>query len=274
MSDGAAFTTTIDRLLPERLQHVRRSTGLPVAFGGVTRSSAAGQELLLTRLAGTAGSSLRGLSVAPGLGLGGSVLVLGTPQRVADYATSMTITHDYDRIVVDEERLTSIAAVPVVVSGTVRAVLYAALRNGQPLGDRVVRLMSAVATQLAHDVHQFHHVPEIDPADAVSTALHDLAQVIAESTDPAVRARLQRIHQVLNAGRAGSSAHVRNALSLSPRELDALRLAATGATNADIAANLGLREGTVKAYLKTAMRKLGAPNRAAAVHAASIGGAL
>jgi DNA-binding CsgD family transcriptional regulator len=273
MDNGATITTTIDRLLPERLQHVRRSTGLPVAFGGVTRSSAAGQELLLTRLVGTAGSALRGLAVQRGRGLGGSVLVLGTPRRVADYATTTTITHDYDRVVVDEERLTSIAAVPVVVLGTVRAVLYAALRNEQPMGDRAVRLMSAVATHLANDVHQLHHMPEIDPAEAVSTALRDLAQVIAESTDPAVRARLRGIHQVLTAGPAGSSAQVKNALSLSPRELDVLRLAATGATNAAIAANLGLREGTVKAYLKTAMRKLGAPNRAAAVHAASIGGA-
>lgn len=38
MDGGAALFATIDRLLPERLHRLRRLTGLPVAFGGVTRS--------------------------------------------------------------------------------------------------------------------------------------------------------------------------------------------------------------------------------------------
>ena len=52
---------------------------------------------------------------------------------------------------------------------------------------------------------------------------------------------------------------------LSRRETDVLACAALGATNAEIAQQLGLREGTVKAYLGTAMSKLDASTRHAAV---------
>ncbi|NMI01934.1 hypothetical protein HF526_32245, partial [Pseudonocardia sp. K10HN5] len=41
-----------------------------------------------------------------------------------------------DRIVVGREKLTSIFAVPVVVRGTVHAVLYGAVRDTQPIGVR------------------------------------------------------------------------------------------------------------------------------------------
>lgn len=264
MSDSAA----IDRLLPERLQRLRRATGLPVAFGGVVRPGAHGPDLVLTRMAGTRGTALRGLAVAPGLGLGGRVLARGTPQRVADYATTTAITHDYDRIVVDEERLTSVAAVPVVVLGRVRAVLYAALRDGRPLGDRAVRLMTVVAAQIARDVQQ---TPAPEPAEAVPAALDDLARVVAETGDPDLRARLQAIHRTLTGGRAGAPGA---APLLAPRELDVLRLVSVGAPNAEIAATLGLSPETVKAYLRGAMRKLRVHNRTAAVHAARTAGAL
>lgn len=52
------------------------------------------------------------------------------------------------------------------------------------------------------------------------------------------------------------------------------RLAAVGASNREIAAELGLSAETVKAYLRGAMRKLGVHNRTAAVHAARSTGAL
>ena len=52
---------------------------------------------------------------------------------------------------------------------------------------------------------------------------------------------------------------------LTDRERDVLRAARKGATNADIAAQLHLADGTVRNYLSTAMAKLGARNRAQAV---------
>ncbi|MEW1909976.1 LuxR C-terminal-related transcriptional regulator [Kitasatospora sp. NPDC085895] len=48
---------------------------------------------------------------------------------------------------------------------------------------------------------------------------------------------------------------------LTPREHEVLRWAATGRTNPEIAARLGLSSHTVTGYLKSAMHKLGARNR-------------
>ena len=53
--------------------------------------------------------------------------------------------------------------------------------------------------------------------------------------------------------------------SLTPRELDVLRLLARGRTNQAIATELVVREGTVKYHVKNILRKLGATSRADAV---------
>jgi LuxR family transcriptional regulator, regulator of acetate metabolism len=53
--------------------------------------------------------------------------------------------------------------------------------------------------------------------------------------------------------------------ALTRREIDVLRLMATGETNAGIAARLIISEGTVKSHVKHILRKLGAANRAEAV---------
>jgi len=53
--------------------------------------------------------------------------------------------------------------------------------------------------------------------------------------------------------------------ALTRRELDVLRLMATGETNAGIAGRLVISVGTVKSHVKHILRKLGAANRAEAV---------
>ncbi|OEV28118.1 LuxR family transcriptional regulator, partial [Streptomyces nanshensis] len=55
---------------------------------------------------------------------------------------------------------------------------------------------------------------------------------------------------------------------LSPRELDVLSYVALGCTNAEAAQYLGLEAETVKAYLRSATRKLGVHSRHHAVAAA------
>ncbi|WP_326598991.1 response regulator transcription factor [Streptomyces sp. NBC_01803] len=52
---------------------------------------------------------------------------------------------------------------------------------------------------------------------------------------------------------------------LTPREYEVLRWVAVGRTNPEIAEQLGLTRNTVKAYLQSAMAKLGAHNRVEAV---------
>ena len=52
---------------------------------------------------------------------------------------------------------------------------------------------------------------------------------------------------------------------LTPRELEVLRLTATGARSSQIASSLGISERTVKAHLASIYQKLGVESRAAAV---------
>ncbi|MEA2386446.1 MAG: hypothetical protein QOJ22_620 [Thermoleophilaceae bacterium] len=59
---------------------------------------------------------------------------------------------------------------------------------------------------------------------------------------------------------------------LSPREREVLFLLATGLSNDEVAAQLGLSSQTTKTQLKTAMRKLGARSRVEAVTLASAEG--
>ncbi|HVV08309.1 LuxR C-terminal-related transcriptional regulator [Amycolatopsis sp.] len=66
-----------------------------------------------------------------------------------------------------------------------------------------------------------------------------------------------------------SSPHVAprsdDGICLTPREVEVLRHMALGQTNAQIASNLFVSEGTVKTHAKHILRKLGAANRAEAV---------
>ena len=61
---------------------------------------------------------------------------------------------------------------------------------------------------------------------------------------------------------------MRTPAALSPREVEVLRLASTGQTNAEIGRALHVSEATVKTHLLRAFGKLGVPNRTAAVTAA------
>lgn len=257
----------VRRLLPERLHRLQRSGGLPVVFGGAIHASAAGPRLVISRLAGTVGTSLRGLAVDAGRGLGGAVLRDAEPGRVDDYASTAEITHEYDRIVVDEEGLTSVIAVPVIVQGSVQAVIYGAVRDDSPIGDRAVRSAAVVAAQLQRDVEAaLARGPAQRPAPARSAAaLAELAEVIGQTADPLVRARLEQIHRDLGGTPAGRPP---GTTQLAPREREVLGLAGEGASNLEIAAELGLSPETVKAYLRTAMRKVDAPNRTVAAQTA------
>lgn len=274
MDDDVTVRRTIEKLLAERLHRLQRVSGVAVVFGGATQETADGRRLVLSRLTGTLGDSLRGLRVEAGRGLGGVVLQRGVACRVNDYASTTTISHEYDRMVVDEERLTSIFAVPVVLRGAVRAVLYGAVRDLQPIGDRALRNAGVIAAQLQRDVATMIARSDPAPQDLArppTSALADLAAVIRTTTDPAVRERLARIHRDLG-GRPDVAPAPPDVLA--PRELDTLRLVAVGASNVEIAAQLGLSAQTVKAYLRTAMRKLDVHNRTAAVHAARVAGLL
>ncbi|MBT2364216.1 helix-turn-helix transcriptional regulator [Streptomyces sp. ISL-10] len=264
------------------LLRLRRATGLPVAFGGLLHDA---RQLRIAELNGAATSALRGLAICPGNGLGGKSMALSRPCAVTDYPAARHISHEYDAAVA-AEGLRSVVAVPVVVRRKVRGLLYGALRHPLVLGDRV--LDAAVAA--ARDVEQAlavrdevqrllaearppvgeHRPGAWESVREAHGALRALAPRIA---DPALRDELLDACGRL-ATAAGPDASRAGGVSLAPREVDVLSCVAAGATNAAAAERLGLRPETVKAYLRSAMRKLGAHRRGEAVAAARRNGLL
>ncbi|MER7721113.1 helix-turn-helix transcriptional regulator [Streptomyces flaveolus] len=264
------------------LVRLRRATGLPVAFGGLVESGR--RQVRISELSGTATAALSALAVTSGNGLGGKAVALSRPCAVTDYSVSRQISHEYD-LPVAAEGLRSVVAVPVVVRRRVRGVLYGALRAAQPLGDRTL----SAAVEAARDVEQAlllrdeagellaaaRPEPARDTAGSAAweqvreahAALRALAPRIA---DPALRDELLRACGMLAAGGSAVGGGVR----LAPREVDVLACVAAGATNAVAAERLGVGSETVKGYLRSAMRKLGARTRGEAVVAARRAGCL
>jgi LuxR family transcriptional regulator, regulator of acetate metabolism len=263
------------------LVRLRRATGIPVAFGGLVEPGR--RQMRISELSGTATPALSGLPVTSGNGLGGRAVALARPCAVTDYSSSPQISHEYDAPVA-AEGLRSVLAVPVVVRRRVRGVLYGALRTAQPLGDRTLD----AAMGAARDVEQALAVQDeargllaqaarAEPArDAAAgaaweqvreahAALRALAPRIA---DPALRAELLDLCGLLTPRTPARE------VGLTARELDVLACVAAGATNAVAAERLGLRTETVKGYLRSAMRKLGAHTRGEAVVAARRAGLL
>lgn len=276
------------------LRTLRQATGLPLAFAGLVEPGPG--QLRISELQGNRTTALQGFAVHSGNGLGGKTVALARPCCVTDYSLSRQISHEYDAAVA-AEGIRSVLAVPVVVRRQVRGVLYGALRTAQPLGDRTV----GAALDAARDLEQALVVRD-EARDLLATAragaahgdsagaweevreAHGALRALAPRIDdPVLRAELLRVCGRLAGASAsgeeaaGPGAPVRDGrerVALTAREVDVLACVAMGATNAVAAERLGLRPETVKAYLRSAMRKLGAHTRLAAVVAARRAGLL
>lgn len=262
----------VSSVLDHRLDQLQKLTGLPMVFGGPVERTATSQQLVITRLRGNFTDALHDVVVPPGRGLGGISQIHVRPFVVSDYARSRSITHHYDREVVDAEGITAIFAYPVVVRGRVESVLYGASRDGVTIGDLALKAAATVSDLIAGDVDRLLALPRPEvPPLTTAQALSELEAIAGRLVDPALRARLLRAHRSLVAG-ADEAVGNPSPNPLSPRETDCLELAAIGATNATIARELGLTPGTVKAYLRSVMTKLEVHNRTAAVHVARTSG--
>lgn len=262
-----------------------RRTRFPVAFGGLAREDA----IHVTSIHGARTHSLEGLVVKASRGLGGRAFVEKRPRLALDYRSSRSITHDYDRAVLGEG-IATLFAVPVMVGDRARGVIYCGSWSGVPVGDVVARSAFSVADELSRELQVREEVqrrlaatpPAADGGQLPAAAREELRQTYAELRsiaavvdDPQLRARLDRLERRLAAlSHDGRESAPDLDVKLSPREVDVLACAALGATNAEIAATLDLREGTVKSYLQSAMSKLDASTRHAAVAKARRAGLL
>jgi DNA-binding CsgD family transcriptional regulator len=241
------------------LRRVAVEAGVPVLFGG----EVAGDALLLSEFVGTRTGLLRGLVVRSSSGLGGASMVEGRPLSVADYRNASTITHDYDAPVLSEG-IRSVLAVPVIVDGVPRAMLYGAYRSGAPFGGRAAELMVGSSRRLADELRIRDEVDRrLRMREAQQSAAANPETIrevyaglrsLAGRADGDTGAELHRLADLLSAPSASE-------FHLTPRELDVLAQIALGCTNAEAAERLSLKTETVKSYLRSAAAKLGTRTR-------------
>lgn len=272
-------------LVARAVRELARRTRFPVAFGGLLDDGV----VHVTTIVGNRTRSLDGLRVRPERGLGGRAMMELRPRMTSDYGSSQQITHDYDVFVLGEG-LRTLLAVPIVVAGRSRGVLYAGAWDDEQIGGITTAPAMQVAQSVADELRIREEVErrlragapasatlKADQQEQLRETFADLRSIAASVDDDELRARLARIEGRLL---ALSGEHTTTAtgpspvVRLSPRETDVLSCAALGATNAEIATQLGLREGTVKAYLGTAMSKLDASTRHSAVARARRAGLL
>jgi len=273
-------------LVARAVRELSQRTRFPVAFGGLIDEGV----VSVSSIVGNRTRSLDGLRVRPERGLGGRAMMEMRPRMTNDYGSSRQITHDYDMFVLGEG-LHTLLALPIIVSGRPRGVLYAGAWDRTPVGGVTTAPAMQIAQSVADELRIRDEVDRrlrgsVPPPDAVAPrqreelreSFAELRSIAASVDDVDLRARIAQVEQrlVLLAGDAGSPPATGPVptVHLSRRETDVLACAALGATNAEIAAQLGLREGTVKAYLGTAMSKLDASTRHAAVTKARRAGIL
>ncbi|NLU73132.1 helix-turn-helix transcriptional regulator [Streptomyces sp. HNM0575] len=261
------------------LARLRRKTEIPVAFAGMTGE---GRGFRITELTGTTTQALRGLAIAPGNGLGGKCVALARPASVTDYRSSRVISHEYDAAVA-AEGLRSVLAVPVVVRRRVRGVVYAALRESLALGDRALDTAADAVRELeqtlavreeAQRLMEAQQTPVGDPRawEEVREAHAELRTLANRLPEGELRRELlgacYRLASACGPGHERKQPLPKAGPLLTPREVDVVSCVAGGGTNAAVATRTGLKPETVKAYLRSAMRKLGTHTRLETVVAA------
>lgn len=273
------------QILRDAVTEFSRATNFPLAFGGFEASGIT----TVTAVSGNRGPSLHGLRVENSRGLGGRAMLEHRPRFTTDYMSSQQFSHDYDAEI-SAEGIVMLFAVPVLVEGHTRAVLYGGTRGEMVPGSSFMKAAAGVASDLAREIRVQDEVtrrlaehtgawrPGSPAAGTIPGTIPgavleelrgshaELRRIAADTSDPAIRERLTALEQRL-AG-IGRGRIPQTDVRLSPREADVLTQAALGDTNAQIGRALGLTESTVKSYLKTAMTKLEASTRHAAVTAA------
>ncbi|MFD0440278.1 LuxR C-terminal-related transcriptional regulator [Streptomyces chartreusis] len=260
--------------LSRTAERVRKQTGVSLAFAG---SVTATNDLALGNFAGPTIGPLRGVVLRYDEGLGGRAVASRRPIAVNDYFASDQITHRYD-LIIRAEGLRSIAAVPVVVDRKPVAMIYAAFRTDEIVGDRIQDGLKDEARSLEQELVTVHALRrrEGEHTDLgtlrwrIREAYNELRTLSRCVTDPELEHTIQSIAERL----AEPEAAVRLLGDLTARELDVLALASSGLTNKTIADRLGLTLNTVKSYMKSAMSKLQATTRLEAVVTARRAGLL
>lgn len=262
------------------LSSLKTATGIPVTMYATLLAD---NRLQITQWVGLRTPALQNLLIDAGVGVGGRVITTRRAVGVSDYTRATTISHENDSVIQDEG-LHSIVAVPVTVQREIRGVLYVGVHSPVRLGDKVIEEVTMTARTLEQDLAVNSVMRHADGGKGGASRGHAMNGAEWEqvrSTHSKLRMLANRVEdeelrKELEAlcDQMVSPVRVKQSTKLSARELDVLSCVALGHTNVEAAEEMGIGAETVKSYLRSVMRKLGAHTRYEAVNAARRIGAL
>lgn len=270
-----------DDAVRSALTTLKNATSIPVTMYATLLAD---NRLQITQWVGLRTPALQNLIMEPGTGVGGRVVSTRRPVGVSDYTRANIISHENDQAMQDEG-LHSLLAVPVIVRREIRGVLYVGVHSPVRLGDKVIEEVTMTARCLEQDfavnsaLRQFEASVPATPRSNRSMngaeweqvrSTHSKLRMLANRVDGE---RMRKEIEVL-CEQMVSPVRVKQSTRLSARELDVLSCVALGHTNVEAAEEMGIGAETVKSYLRSVMRKLGAHTRYEAVNAARRIGAL
>lgn len=276
----AQRTKDDDDAIRAALTSLKTTTGIPVAMYGTLLAD---NRLQITQWIGLRTPALQNLVVDQGCGVGGRVVATRRAVGVSDYTRANVISHEYDKAIGDEG-LHSVVAVPVIVRREIRGVLYVGVHSTVRLGDKVIEEVTLTARTLEQDLAVNSALRRLDGAKGGAKqnrvmsgaeweqvrATHSKLRMLANRVeDEELRKELEQLCDQMV-----SPVRVKQSTKLSAREIDVLSCVALGHTNVEAAEEMGIGAETVKSYLRSVMRKLGAHTRYEAVNAARRIGAL
>lgn len=268
-----------DEAIRAVLTSLKTATGIPVTMYGTLLAD---NRIQITQWIGLRTPALQNLIIEPGAGVGGRVVTTRRAVGVADYTRATSISHEHDKAIQDES-LHSIVAVPVIVRREIRGVLYVGVHSPVRLGEKVIEEVTMSARTLEQDLAVNSALRRTDPTGRAKNgrvmngaeweqvrSTHSKLRMLANKVeDEEVRRELEALCDQMV-----TPVRVKQTTKLSARELDVLSCVALGHTNVEAAEEMGIGAETVKSYLRSVMRKLGAHTRYEAVNAARRIGAL
>lgn len=266
------------------LNSLKNATGIPATMYGACFPDG---KLRITKWVGLRTPALHGLEVPPGAGVGGRVMTTRRPVGVSDYTRAKSISHEFDRHIRDEG-MHSIVAVPVIVNREMKGVLYAGVHSRARMGDKVLEEVTMTARCLEQELAINEAMRRVDSGRSAAAGGTKQVRSMSGAEWEQVRATHSKLRMLANrvndeslrrdlevlCDQMVSPVRVKQTTKLSARELDVLACVALGHTNVEAAAEMGIGAETVKSYLRSVMRKLGAHTRYEAVNAARRIGAL
>lgn len=131
--------------------------------------------------------------------------------------------------------------------------------------------IAVIVLTLAMDPQWLDDIFDAGATGAISKATHPLA--LTTLVRETVNGNVVHVHKRFSRSRGSHiTALAAEGFSLTPRELEVLRLVASGSSNGEIAQALWVTEQTVKFHLSNVYRKLDVGNRTEASHYAHVNG--